>query len=608
MRRPALFGHRRRVVVGLFVAVGLFVVLGAVSAWRDLRPARTEILAAQSQLQKLGGPASYSTSEQRAVIRAAIATAEAQLTSARHRLERSPVIWVSRFVPGLRRQRAGLLDLVDDAQRGSATAAALIDRVESLPDRGQLRDGIIPLDSLPQVSAETRRAGKAFEAMQRSAGGLWGPLGNARRRLNEVAGPLATTLNQASDALGVSHGFLGGDGERRYLLAFQNNAEMRDQGLVSSYGILHLSNGRFQFERRGSIGVDGDLILNGPASTPIPPGTQEVFGAIRPTTLWQSVNATADVDWSGRAMADMYRQATGQTVDGVISIDVPGLAELLRAVGPVSVAGVAEPISADNCTRILLHDLYEGLAPTDSQSERRERLGDVAGAVIDRLAIGNLDVLSVGAAFGRSSSGGHMRLWSTVAAENEAFARTGLGGGPAVKDADRTFHLAVENRTATKLDYYVKPAVHQELRFSGNNDILVRTTVTIENQAPRGAPPSYQLGPDEFTAKPGDYLAWVLLWGPAGALQPASTQESGLTLSHGSVPVAAGERGEMVFDTLIHDAVRNGRLTLRLVPQPRMQPIDLTVTLDPGGRRVDGPTSWKGAWDRTRTMSWGIGL
>ncbi|MDQ6947306.1 MAG: DUF4012 domain-containing protein [Actinomycetota bacterium] len=46
-------------------------------------------------------------------------------------------------------------------------------------------------------------------------------------------------------------------------------------------------------------------------------------------------------------MVDMYHQATDQTVDGVLALDVRGLAELLRPVGPVSVAGAGVGLSAD---------------------------------------------------------------------------------------------------------------------------------------------------------------------------------------------------------------------------------------------------------------------
>jgi len=591
------------VVFGLLVALGSLLVMGGASAWSDLRPARAEVLAAQAQLQTVIDPSSFATPEQRAANRTAIVSAQAQLASARHRLGRSPVLWVAQFVPFLRRQRAGLLDLVDDARRASATVTALIDRVQSLPDQGQLRDGTIPLDSLPRISAETGQAAQVFEKMQRSADGLWGPLGSARRRLDEVAGTASTNLGQASDALGATHGFFGGDGERRYLLAIENNSEMRDQGAVLSYGVLHFAGGRFEFEHQGSV---GEIQLGEPAPTPIPPGTEEVFGAVRPTVLWESVNATADFAWSGRAMVDMYRQATGQTLDGVLAIDVPGLGELLKQVGPVPVDGVAEPVTADNVARILLHDFYEGLGPGDSQSERREHISDVARAVFDKLATGDRDLLGLAAALGRASDGGHLRLSSRVASEEEAFVRTGLGGGPATEEADRTFHLAVENRTGTKLDYYVKPTVRQEIELATDGTAVVRTTVVIDNQAPAGAPDSYALGPDEFMKAPGEYLAWALLWGPAGSTQDAATEESGLNLSQYVATVGPGAKREVIFTTTIPNAVRDGRLTLRLVPQARLEPMALEVRLKAPGWQVKGAPTWKGPWDKVERLSWSV--
>src|SRR5207302_6995607 len=128
--------------------------------------------------------------------------------------------------------------------------------------------------------------------------------------------------------------------------------------------------------------------------------------------------------------------------------------------------------------------------------------------------------------------------------------RVGLGGSPATFMADRTFHLAVENRTATKLDYYVRPTMTQKLHLRPNGDLAVTTTVIVHDPAPTG-PPSYQLGPDEFhtTKRPGDYLACVLLWGPAGSDQSASVPEAVLQLTHEIVPVPAGGQFQVPFHT-----------------------------------------------------------
>ncbi len=334
-----------------------------------------------------------------------------------------------------------------------------------------------------------------------------------------------------------------------------------------------------------------------------------MFGPIRPTQTWQSVNATADFAFSGRAMAAMYRQATGQAVDGVIALDVPALAGLLGTVGPVSIDGLAEPVTAGNVGRLLLNDFYQGLAPTSDQTLRRERQADVVQAVMDRVTGQPHDAVALGRALGEAAAGGHLRLWSAQPGEEDVFERTGLGGGPATKEPDRTFHVAVQNRTASKLDYFVRPAVHQDVRLTSQGTAVVRTTVVIDNQAPKDATPSYQFGPAGFTEKPGDYLAWVLLWGPEGSRQLQNgVAESGLQLSQFVLVVPAGERREVVFETEVADAVRGGELRLRLVPQPRLAPMPLSVTLRSEGRRVTaGPLEWQGPWDRVRNLSWKVG-
>jgi hypothetical protein len=162
----------------------------------------------------------------------------------------------------------------------------------------------------------------------------------------------------------------------------------------------------------------------------------------------------------------------------------------------------------------------------------------------------------------------------------------------------------VQNRTASKLDYFVKPAVRQEVRVTDQGTAVVRTTVTVENQAPADARPSYQFGPAAFTEKPGDYLAWVLLWGPQGSRPLQSgVIESGLNLSQFVLAVPAGERREVTFETVIPGAVRDGELHLRLVPQPRLEPMPLSVTL-----RAEGGSTrqFQGLWDRTRNLEWAV--
>ncbi|HEX2272394.1 MAG TPA: DUF4012 domain-containing protein [Acidimicrobiales bacterium] len=591
-------------VLGL---VGLTTVAGAVFGAfvvRDLRRVEAQLRAARAAIDqaalRAGG---LGTPEGRAAVTADLDAALVAIASARATTVDSPAISATGVVPGLGRQRSGLLQLIDDSSTAATVGRELVGRITAVAEGARVREGGLPLDDLAQLRADVGRAAEAVGRLRRPGSGLWGPLGDARRRFDELAVRNARRLSDGGDALEAARSFMGAAGPRRYLVALENNAEMRDQGAVLSYVVCRFDGGRLSFERNGSV---VELALDRPAATPLPPGTQEVFGPIQPTRLWQSVNATADFAWSGQAMHDMYRQATAEAIDGVIAIDVPGLAGLLRAVGPVAIAGVAEPIGDHNVGRILLHDLYQGLGPRSEHDPRRERQGDITEAVIDRLTSGSHDAVAVGRELGEAARRGHLRLWSSVADEERVFEQTGLGGGPATALPDRTFHIAVQNRTATKLDYYVKPSVRQEVQLRPDGAAVVRTAVVVNNRAPVGAPPSYQLGPDGITKKPGDYLAWVLLWAPAGSTQAGGLGESGLVLSQYVVDVAAGERREVVFDTVIPDAVRDGQLRLRFVPQPRLEPVQLQVRLRAAGWSVDGATAWAGPWDATHTFIWRV--
>jgi len=120
-------------------------------------------------------------------------------------------------------------------------------------------------------------------------------------------------------------------------------------------------------------------------------------------------------------------------------------------------------------------------------------------------------------------------------------------------------------------------------------------------------PPSYQYGPDDVNSfTPGQYVARVFLWGPRGADVPDSTAESGLLLTQSHFSLLAHQSNKVTFATEIPHAVTDGHLTLRLVPQGRLRPDQLTVHLSAPGWSIAGSTSRSMAWSSTQTLHWGL--
>ncbi len=582
------------------MVVGLVVVVA--TAVRTVVQVRNSVTTARVLFaQVVEEEPSLSTQPGRLAAIAKLDQARGDLAAAQGQIRSSTSLSLARFVPGLATQRSGLVALVSDANRAAMLGRGLVATVGQLGEAVQ--PGHVPLEAMVTLRAQAASTSAGLGALVRSPSGLWSSLGDARRTFDSEVTSVSTRLSGASRALGAASLFLGADGPRTYLVAGENNSEMRDQGMVLSYAVLHLDRGAISVGPPGRI---SDLNLAQPAPVVVPAGTQAIFGGLEPTQLWQSVNAPADFSWSARAMAAMYRQATGKTIDGVVGIDVPALADLLSVTGPVSVSGVGEPVTAADASDLLLHVLYEQ-EPQGDQVARHEEIGAVAAAAARRIESGTIDTLSLARAVGQAAGGRHLQVWSSDPNVEASIATNGVSGNPAATQADRTFTMAVENATATKLDYYVKDSDVIDVTIDAKGNAVVDSRVIVKNTAPVGQAASYQLGPDHINSfSPGNYVTRIYWWGPAGSTQVASVAESGLRLNQGPLAVAAGQQGEVDFQTIVPGALRRGAFHLRLVPQPRLYPTDLVVHLHAPGWSVTGPANVAMPWASTLDLHWGV--
>ena len=117
------------------------------------------------------------------------------------------------------------------------------------------------------------------------------------------------------------------------------------------------------------------------------------------------------------------------------------------------------------------------------------------------------------------------------------------------------------------------------------------TTVTLQNDAGAGQRPSYQLGPDNVNSHvAGQYVANIYFWSPAGSFVTGGEPDSGLVLSGFSTNVLPQQSSSTYFDTYIPNAVKNGKFVIHFVPQPRLYPVQVSVTVHGFGWSVSGPT------------------
>jgi hypothetical protein len=587
---------------GLFVVVVLVVlILGAlaarniVRAQHSMNAARATISAALDNRHELTTPVG------RAEAGAAIEAVHLDVELAYALVNDSFAVNFFGSLPIIHGQIQGLSQLIQDAGQTAALGGGLLQQVNTLAATTQ---GLtISIPQLRSLQASVASAHAQLSSMNRPSGGLWGPLGSARASFDAEDARLTALLGTGSSVLSYALPLVGADGPRLYLIAGENNAEMRDQGMVLSNALMHSADGTFSLDSTSP----SDAPLAQPVNVALPTGTQAIFGALNPTEQWQSVNATADFPLSGQIMQAMYQEVTGIHVNGVVGIDVPALVSLLQLSGPVIIPDIAEPISADNASDVLLHQLYADF-PAGDQTQRHDDISAVARAVIDKMKTEHVDLAALAVALANDVAGRHLLAWDENPAFEAIIVKTGGSGAIDTTDADRTFHLSVQSATAAKLDYYVTTSIRMVVSITNRNDAVVHTYATIANHAPAGQPPSAQLGPDDFNSHtPGQYVTRVYLWSPRGSQTNAGVSESGLVLNRTATSVLAQQSQTVDFTTVIPNAVRNGRLTVQLVPQPSLYPAKVSLQVVGGPNwNVVGPSYVTSSLLKTLSQTWSL--
>ena len=388
-------------------------------------------------------------------------------------------------------------------------------------------------------------------------------------QLDEVIEEVADTVPDAAlaaEALEVVPALFGGDGDRRYLVAFATPAETRFLGgFLGGYGMLTAVDGQVDLERSGRV---SDL---GPISEPVADlgwsdDLVNRYNRWSPELFLYNGTVTPDFPTDARLMD---RQLPGfglPSVDGVVYVDPYGLAALLELTGPVEVERLAEPVTSENVAPLLLRQQYLRFGAND---ERSDLLTDVADATFEALTSGDLPGPGeIADALGPAVAQGHL-LFETFDRDEQGFlGRLGTRGVFPPVHADDLVSLRMSNDGANKLDAYVQ----RELRYDVVLDPATGTTrttlvATVRNNAPEDLP-NYVVGTFGLAegSQRGDDLLYLSLYSP-GQLVAAS--EDGEPTG-----VETQVEGELTTYSMLVNVPRGGEVRLRY---------DLEGTMGPDG-------------------------
>ncbi|MGW8429543.1 DUF4012 domain-containing protein [Curtobacterium citreum] len=519
-------GNRARIVLWIVLAIVLLVILAV--AWVGVRGvlAKGHLENAVADVQTLR---TQLTGGDTASAEKTAAHLEDEAGAARS-LTGDPIWRASEHVPffgtNLRavRQIAGV---VDDVSQGAVSpVAGVVGKIGT--DSFAPKGGKVDLQPLVQAQAPVARATATIDKAVKDA--------DAIDTMNTLS-PVTSAVNQLRNALTSVHGqvdtanrvvqlapaMLGAEGNRQYLLLFQNNAELRaGGGIPGAVALLDVNDGRVALTAQASSGDFGPYEQS---VLPLDQGTRGLYGEITGRYM-QDVTLTPRFDVTAQLAREMWKQRSGQEVNGVIAIDPVSLGYLLKATGPVQLA-TGDTLTSDNAVKLLLSEAYAKYSDPKVQDAF---FASAASAVFEKVSSGGFDTKQFVAALTQSAGEGRLRLWSADTSEEQLIDNTAVAGAlPTADEETRQFGVYLNDGTGSKMDYFLQKTISVGSSVCRKDGLPTSAVeVTIKNTAPADAAtslPRYVTGGGESGTEPGKIKTLIAVYAPQNAIFLGASQD-----------------------------------------------------------------------------------
>lgn len=377
-----------------------------------------------------------------------------------------------------------------------------------------LSGGAIDLTPFAQIEPSLAEASETLTSAETRALGIDAdatlpPLADAVREMR-------STVTQAATVLGALHGasvllpsMLGGEGPRNYVLAMQNNAELRSSGgIIGAIALLRAENGRITLVQQAS--TPEFPALDSPI--PLSDSTVALFED-RPGRFLQNLTSIPDFTEAGPAIATRWQDRFGQPVDGVIAVDAVMTENLIAATGPLTFG----PFTAteETVVDLLLSEIYATVPDPLAQDAI---FSQAAGALLSA-ALTEAAPKDLVAALSASADERRIRIWSAHEGEEAILAASTLGGALPEDDTQTHVGVLLNDTTGGKMDFYADAAITTAIGTCDGAP-TTQVTVTWTNDAPADAAtslPLYVTAGGVYGVPAGSTRTLITVYGPEGA-------------------------------------------------------------------------------------------
>jgi len=520
----------------------------------------------------------------------------------------APWAVAGRAVPLLGQHARAMGDITDAGAELAATAAGAT--ADAPLEELGFEDGVLDLTRVAAFADPLERAEAALVEADEvvddvDSGWLLPPLAD---RVDQFADEVAEARPQAEiarEGVAVAPGLFGGDGLRRYFVAFTTPAEQRGLGgFIGNFGILTADRGDVTLARSEEIATLQQQLRARDASMSGPPDYVERYGRFEPDVLLGDATLSPDFPSVATVIEEVFPQSGGQPLDGVILVDPYALQALLNFTGPITVEGLDTPLTTENAADILIREQYVDF---DSRADRKDFLEEASRKTFEALTSGDLpgprDVTDV---LGPMVDQGRLLVHSTHDDEQAYFERVGLDGAFPDAAGGDLVAITAQNSVHNKGDSFLHRALDYRVTLDPETGQVEATaTVTLRNEAPAGGLPEVFIGVNPAPGTPnlpdlpdGTNRMYLSLYTPhlleavdvdGEQLLIEAQQELGVNVYSQFVDVPPGGTVQVTYQLTGGLDLRDG-YRLAVPSQPTINPDEVSVAVAASSGAVDPGT------------------
>lgn len=297
---------------------------------------------------------------------------------------------------------------------------------------------------------------------------------------------------------------LGVPGEKKYLLLFQNNMEIRPGGgFIGSYAVLKFKNGKIgKLEINDIYNADGKL--KGHVE---PPYALRRYAGIK---HWYLRDSNFNVDFQQNADKAIYflELETGERVDGVIAIDTEVLKSLLKIYGPLKISQYNQIVNYKNIIELTQGQSQDNFFPGSTQ--KKDFLNALKKELFQKMQNTPIQFDSLSTELKKLAEGKHVLFVLKDDAQQKILSSSKISGEIEQLKEDDMINdyllISEANIGGTKGNKYLKKEILHSIRFPSTTEVEHELKIDYANAS------------DSTTKFAGDYSGFLQIVLPGNAV------------------------------------------------------------------------------------------